>query len=299
MNRVPVTLFVTAFLACATTPTPAPSATPAPAAPAPAAAITPSAAAAPCDPGLSILNATLWIQTAAEYRAAALGTFAGARRGLDAALENPFTKAALEETSNDPAQPPAIILDLDETVLDNSVFETRAVRAHTTYDTKLWKQWTTEGAARAIPGAAEFLAYAKSRGVTPFYITNREAKDEEPGTRRNLEQLGYPLDAKVDTLLMQGKNGWTTSDKTPRRAFVAASYRILLILGDDLNDFVPASGKSVAERYALVDSVQSWWGQVWFLVPNPIYGSWERAAITSGGTPCEQMQKKIDVLRDK
>lgn len=301
MNRVPFTLFVTVFLACTTTPAPAPSATPAPAATAPSAttAMQAAATAAPCDPGLSILNATLWIQTSAEYRAAALGTFAGARRGLDASLENPFTKAALEETSNDPAQPPAIILDLDETVLDNSAFETRAVRAHTTYETKLWKQWTSEGAALAIPGAAEFLAYAKSRGVTPFYITNRDAKDEETGTRRNLEQLGYPLDPKVDTLLMQGKNGWTTSDKTPRRAFVAASYRILLILGDDLNDFVPASGKSVAERYALVDSVRSWWGEVWFLVPNPIYGSWERAAITPGGTPCEQMQKKIDVLRDK
>jgi 5'-nucleotidase (lipoprotein e(P4) family) len=299
MNRVLVTLFVTAFLACATTPAPMPSATPAPAATASMTAATPSAAIAPCDPGLSILNATLWLQTAAEYRAAALGTFANARRGLDEALDNPFTKSALEETSNDPTQPPAIILDLDETVLDNSAFETRAVRAHTTYETKLWKQWTSEAAARAIPGASEFLAYAKSRGVIPFYITNRDAKDEEPGTRRNLEQLGYPLDPKVDTLLMQGKNGWTTSDKTPRRAFVAASYRILLILGDDLNDFVPASGKSVAERYALVDSVQSWWGQVWFLVPNPIYGSWERTAITSGGTPCEQMQKKIDVLRDK
>lgn len=260
--------------------------------------VTEAAPAPPCDPGVSILNATLWLQTSAEYRAAALQTFAAAHRGLDAAMDNPFAKGALEETSNDPSQPPAVILDLDETVLDNSAFEARAIRAHKTYDTKLWKTWTAEGAARAVPGAADFLAYAKSRGVTAFYITNRDI-DEETGTRRNLEQLGFPFDPKVDTLLMQGKNGWTTSDKSPRRAYVAASYRVLLLVGDDLNDFVPASGKSLTERAALVDSVRSWWGETWFIVPNPIYGSWERASVTSGGTPCEQLQKKIDVLRDK
>jgi acid phosphatase len=80
---------------------------------------------------------------------------------------------------------------------------------------------------------------------------------------------------------------------------VAATHRILVVIGDDLNDFVPTSGKTLAERTALVDSVRSWWGLVWFIVPNPMYGSWERASISSGGTPCEQMQKKIDVLRDK
>jgi acid phosphatase len=247
---------------------------------------------------VALLNATLWVQTSAEYRAAALQVFSNAQRGLDLAMDNMFSKGALEETANDPTQPPALILDLDETVLDNSAFEGRAIHAHTTYDSKLWKAWVGESAARAVPGAAEFLAYAKSRGVTPFYITNRDL-DEEPGTRRNLEQLGFPLDPKLDTLLMQGKNGWTTSDKSPRRAYVAASHRILVVIGDDLNDFVPASGKTLTERTALVDSVRNWWGLVWFIVPNPMYGSWERASVTSGGTPCEQMQKKIDALRDK
>jgi 5'-nucleotidase (lipoprotein e(P4) family) len=277
---VPLLLF--ALTACTTTPMPQPTVAP--------------AAAAPCDPGHSILNATLWMQTSAEYRAAALEIFANARKALDAALENPFVKGALEETSNDPSQPPAIILDLDETVLDNGEFESRAIRAHTTYDAKMWKAWTAEGAARVVPGAAEFLAYAKSRGVTAFYITNRDL-EEEAGTRSNLERLGLPLDPKIDTLLLQGKNGWTTSDKSPRRAHVASTHRILLVLGDDLNDFAPASGKTVAERNAIVDSVRDWWGEVWFILPNPMYGSWERSAVSGGGTPCEQVQKKVDALR--
>lgn len=293
-RAIPLLLF--ALTACATTTTPAPQPVPQPAPTAATEVAVAAVAAAPCDPGHSILNASLWVQSSAEYRASALQIFSMAQRELDAAMDNPFAKAALEETSNDPTQPPAVILDLDETVLDNSAFESRAIRAHKTYDAKMWKEWTAEGAALAIPGAVEFLAYAKSRGVTPFYITNRDL-EEEPGTRRNLERLGLSLDPKIDTLLMQGKNGWTTSDKSPRRAHVAATHRILLVIGDDLNDFAPASGKTLAERTAIVDSVRNWWGVVWFVVPNPMYGSWERAVVTPGGTPCEQVQKKVDALR--
>ncbi|HYC59562.1 MAG TPA: HAD family acid phosphatase [Thermoanaerobaculia bacterium] len=298
MKRLLPVFLAFAVFACATTPTPMPAPAPAPAAavaatPAPVGAST----AAPCDPGLSLLNATLWVQTSAEYRAAATQVFATASRGLDAALGNLFAQGALEETQNDPTQPPAVILDLDETVLDNSAFEARAIRAHKTYDSKLWKQWTAEGAALAIPGAREFLDYAMKRGVTPFYITNRDA-DEEPGTRRNLEQLGFPLDPKIDTLLMQGNLGFNTSDKTHRRKHVASTHRILLVIGDDLNDFAPASGKTLEERNKIVDSVRNWWGEVFFIVPNPMYGSWERA-VAGSGSPCEQMQRKLDTLRDE
>lgn len=292
-----VSCFAFVAFACATTPSPAPTPTPTPM-PAAATSETAATAAAPCDPGLALVNAVLWVQSAAEYRAAAMSVFANARRALDVTYENPLAFGALEETANDPTQPPAIVLDLDETVLDNGVFETRAIRAHKTYDAKMWKEWTAEGAARAVPGAKEFLAYAKSRGVTPFYITNRDA-DEEPGTRKNLERLGFPLDPKIDTLLMQGKLGFTTSDKSHRRKHVADTHRILLVIGDDLNDFAPASGKSLEERRKIVDSVHNWWGEVFFIVPNPMYGSWERSLIGSGGAPCEQMQRKIDALRDK
>lgn len=289
MKRTLSLLFACTLLGCATTPTPTP--TPAPvveAAPAPP----------PCNPGLTILNAALWMQTAAEYRAAALQTYAGARRSLDLALADPTWVGAWEETEDGYAQPPAIVLDLDETALDNSGFEARAIHAGKTYDVKMWKQWTSEGIAKAVPGAVAFMEYAKSRGVTPFYVTNRDV-DEETGTRRNLEQLGFPLDAGVDTLLMQNKNGWTTSDKSPRRAFVAAQYRVLLLLGDDLNDFAKASGKTAAERDEIMNQTASWWGTRWFILPNAEYGSWESAAIGSGGEPCARLQRKLDTLKEQ
>jgi 5'-nucleotidase (lipoprotein e(P4) family) len=264
MKRILLALLTASALACATAPTPV--------------------AAPQCNPGHSILNATLWVQSSAEYHASALQTYANARRALDAAL-----------AQGSGGLPPAVVLDLDETALDNTPFETRVIRKGMTYDSAMWKQWTSEGIAPAIPGAVEFLKYAQSRGVRPFYVTNRDL-DEEPGTLRNLQTLGFPLDAGVDTLLMKGENGWT-SDKSGRRNHVAQSHRVLLLLGDDLNDFADAREKSHAEREQLIAANANEWGTRWFIVPNPIYGSWERAAIGSGGTPCEQLQRKVDALR--
>jgi 5'-nucleotidase (lipoprotein e(P4) family) len=288
MHRTLLALLTLSLAACATTPAVvAPSAT----------SVTNTAPATPqCNPGHQLVNAVLWVDTSAEYRAAALSTFSAARRSLDAALADPSWIGAPEDSATTPVQPPAIILDLDETSIDNVEYEARAIRAGKTYDETLWKQWVAEGAAKSVPGAAEFLAYAKSRGVTPFYITNRDFPEEEPGTRANLERLGYPLDPSVDTLLTRGKGTFKGSDKTERRAHVASSYRVLLVLGDDLNDFANARDKSGAERTQLVNARSDWWGVRWFIVPNPMYGSFERAAIGSGGTPCEQLQRKIDAL---
>lgn len=255
-------------------------------------------AVAPCNPALPLVDAALWIRSAAEYRASALQTYGAARRALDAALADKTWVGAAEETSNDPSQPPAIVLDLDETALNNIEFEERMIAQGKTYDAAMWKEWTASASAEAVPGAAEFLAYAKSRGVTPFYISNRDA-DEEPGTRANLEKLGFPLDANLDTVLLRGEQTWKSSDKSARRTWVADHYRLLLLFGDDLNDFTNARDKSKAERDAIVGQMESWWGTRWFILPNPMYGSFERAAIGSEGTPCELVQKKLEALRPR
>ena len=276
----PLLLLLTA---CTTATSPAPATTP---------AETTAAVEQPCNPGHTILNASLWVQSAAEYRAAAMLTFNAARAALDAALADPSRTGALEETSDAPSQPPALIADLDETLLDNTAFEARVIRAGLTYDRKMWKEWTAEGTAGAIPGATAFLDYAKSRGVTVFYISNRD-EDERTGTRKNLERLRFPLDANVETLLLRSDS----SDKSPRRAQVAATYRVLLLAGDDLNDFASMREKNWQERNDLVTRMETWWGTRWFMLPNPMYGSWENAAIGSGGTPCERVDRKVHILR--
>jgi 5'-nucleotidase (lipoprotein e(P4) family) len=244
---------------------------------------TPLGKTADCSSGLALVNAALWQQSAAEYRASATQTYTVARQALDAALATQSDK------------PPAIILDLDETSIDNSRFEARMVHAGKTYDAGAWKQWVSESAAGATPGAAEFLAYAHSHGVKPFYITNRKA-DEEPATRRNLEKLGYPLDPNEDTLLTKGERAeWSTSDKSARRDYVASHYRVLLVLGDDLNDFINAQGKTNEERLDLFRTNASNWGTTWFILPNATYGSWE-ATLAGSGSACEQLLKKVETL---
>jgi 5'-nucleotidase (lipoprotein e(P4) family) len=255
---------------------------------------TPVATTPACNPGQSLLNATLWMQTSAERQALARQTYGVARRMLDAAIAD-HSWSALGQGSEAAALPPAIILDLDETTIDNMSFESRMIDAGTTYSSDLWNQWVSESAARAMPGAPEFLAYAKSRGVTPFYVTNRKTS-EKPATRANLVKLGYPIDPSVDTLLFEGdRPGWSLG-KSSRREFIASTHRVLMLFGDDLNDFAAAAGKPLAERDAIVNQHQDDWGTKWFILPNPVYGSWERATMAGapGNTDCE---KKSGMLR--
>ena len=287
MKRALVCLLFAAT-ACTTTVTPVTT-------PEPAAEAAAAPPAAQCNPGYALVNAVLWVSSAAEYHATALQTYASARRQLDVALADRTIAGAEEETNDDPSQPPAVILDLDETSFDNVQYESRVIRVGKTYDDPMWDAWVAEGAAGAVPGVKEFLAYARSRGVTPFYITNRDLDPEGPGTRRNLERLGFPL--TDDNVLMRGGRPEWKSDKSGRRAFVASKYRVVMLIGDDLNDFVNAREKTQAERDAIISRTESWWGTRWFMLPNPMYGSWERAAMGGEGTPCEQLQKKIDALR--
>ena len=260
----------------------------------------PAAGAEACNPGSAIVNAAMWMQDSAEYRANTLQAYGNARRALDAALADPSWVGATEDAPTTPVQPPAIILDLDETVLDNSPFEARMIHRGLADDSKAWLDWTSEAAARAVPGAAEFLAYAKSRGVTPFYVTNRESVEREP-TLRNLRDLGFPLPpaGAPTTLLLKGDRPEWTNDKTSRRAFVASSYRVVMLFGDDLNDFASARELSLADRDALVTKAASWWGTKWIVLPNPAYGSFDYAVTKGAPTPCAELQKKVDVLREK
>jgi acid phosphatase len=258
------------------------------------------------------LNATLWMQTSVEYRASALQAYHAARVALDAALADPAWTAAVEQTGNIASKPPAIVLDLDETVLDNSPFEARMIAQSTLdkpvpYDETVWRRWVAEKKATAIPGAAEFLRYAECRHVTPIYVTNRNIKGAEPGeddsgeedTIAVLRKLQIPVDANGDTLLMRGEHGWDASDKGSRRAFVAEKYRIVLLVGDNFEDFVSVRDKSLAGRDVLASKYTDWWGSKWIVLPNPTYGSWE-GAITLGAPqndPAAALARKYAALR--
>jgi len=244
------------------------------------------------------LLSTLWTQTASEYRGAALQAYRSATVMLDRALADVTWTAALEQKPPFGKLPPAVILDADETVLDKSPFQARLIRAGAEFLQPAWDAWVAESAAQPVPGAAEFCRYAASKGVTVFYVTNREAK-QEAATRDNLRALQFPLSDKVDTLLLRAEKPEWTSDKSSRRADVARRYRVLLLVGDDLGDFLSGVRVSVEARQALASPQDRYWGTRWIILPNPMYGSWEDALFGHDRTLSreEKLRRKLESLR--
>ena len=113
--------------------------------------------------------------------------------------------------------------------------------------------------------------------MTVFYLTNRGHEREWQATYDNLRALGFPVAEDGSNLLLRGDPRAPESDKAYRRQWVGREHRVLLMLGDNLGDFVDPVNTSRAERDALVDAHRSWWGERWIVLPNPAYGSWEGA----------------------
>ena len=184
-----------------------------------------------------LLLATLWTQRSVEYKANALTVFALAKIRLDQALADKSWTAAPGEQKGDFANlPPAVILDVDETLVDNSLYQVWMLKNNQTFSTKTWNEFCAAQVSRAIPGAVEFTKYAESKGVKIFYITNRGVETEKD-TRENMQKLGFPMGGNVDTFLMQNKQKEWGSAKSSRRAVVTKDYRVLLNIGDNFGDF--------------------------------------------------------------
>lgn len=243
-----------------------------------------------------LIHSTTWVRTSVEYDAITREAWRLAIERLDEALAHPFWTAALEQTGGYHDLPPAVIVDVDETVLDNSPFQTRMIRAGEEFDAEAWTEWVMEAAAPPVPGALEFARAAQRRGVTIFYITNRDMP-LEAATRQNLEAAGFPVDPREDRVLSRGERRDWISDKSSRRAVVARGYRILLLVGDDFNDFVSAR-LSVDQRESLATRHSDRWGRQWIMLPNPLYGSWEDAlyGYQSGLSAEEKNRRKAAAL---
>jgi acid phosphatase len=219
-------------------------------------------------PPHEMLNAVLWQQRAAEFRALALQSYATATARLEEALATPSWSAALEQQPGAASLPPAVILDLDETVIDNGRYEARIVRRLGQYSPESFAAWCEESTAGAIPGAIEFLAAARARGVAVFFYTAREEALREC-TARTLRAIGAGPVAQ-QSLFLRG-----AGDKAQIRARVAMTHRIVLLVGDNLEDFVAGSKTDEAARRAIADRHAQWFGRRWIMLPNAVYGHWE------------------------
>jgi 5'-nucleotidase (lipoprotein e(P4) family) len=229
-----------------------------------------------------LVMATVWTQTSAEYRALCYQSFNVAQMNLDAFL-----------ASYSGSKPVAIIVDADETVIDNSAYEAWLIGQDFGYSSKTWTPWMAAAEAKAIPGAAEFLNYANGRGVDVFYVTNRKMVGYE-GTEKNLKALGFPnVDKKH--LLLRTKS----SDKQERRDLVAKDYAVALLLGDNLNDFLSVfAKKSIAERFTETDKIKGELGKKFIVFPNAMYGEWEGSVYSGnwGASAAEKDKMRKDNL---
>jgi acid phosphatase len=225
------------------------------------------------------LNATLWTQHSVEFKASAMTAYALATIRLDQALQDKAWTALppAEQGENYADRPPAVILDVDETVLDNSPYQAWLVLNDESFHPRTWASFVNTVTSRPVPGSLAFAKYAESKGVKVFYVSNRDGKLEE-ATRKNLARFGYPMGGNVDTVLLKKeKPAWKSSKKSPRRSHVGKDYRVLLLIGDNFGDFVDGYKDTQKGRAALMTEHGQKWGREWIVIANPTYGSWESA----------------------
>lgn len=270
-------------------------------------------AVAPADapvPGPSAddnLNAVAWSQNASEHDFIYLQTFRDAREKLLKAKNDPNWDALpKDDRAAHPSlkgRKPAVVLDIDETVLDNSPYQARLIRSGGEFNEAEWAAWCNEAIARPLPGALEFTKFAADHGIAVIYISNR-AKDLDDATLANLRAAGFPVAGKQSFLglgtFVEGCEQ-VGSEKGCRRQLVARDYRVLMQFGDQIGDFANVPGNTADGRAKAMAPYTAWIGERWFVLPNPTYGAWESALFDNDyGLPRnERRQKKMDSLRTK
>ena len=281
IRALPLTVLACALALAACKQAEPPAAQPTAAAPAAAPATAPAKPSGADDN----LNAVLWMQRSVEYRAVTETVYRAAADRLDAALKERNWDALVPGERGNAATglAPAVILDVDETVLDNSPYQARLVQDGKEYDEVTWDQWVAEKKARPVPGVVDFAKAASAKGVTLLYLSNR-AVHLQAATLANLRDAGLPV--KDDTVFLGlgtvvpgcEQNG---SEKNCRRKLAGQKYRVLMQFGDQLGDFAEIVANTPQGRAQLLDEYGDWFGERWWMLPNPTYGSWEPAVFNN------------------
>lgn len=234
--------------------------------------------------------AILFQQHAAEYRALTYQAFNVAKMTIEADFDKKNLKTLPKEERK---KPRALVVDVDETVLDNSPHQADLVKKRLPFTNSIWTEWCNLRKAKPIPGAVEFLQYANSKGVRVFYVTNRN-ETEKTATIDNLKSAGFP-DVSEETVLVRT----TESTKEPRRQLILQKHRIVLLAGDNLNDLSNVfERKSIADRFMEVDKTKDLYGHKFIVLPNVMYGEWEGAIYEFKRlTEAEKTAKRLSSLQ--
>lgn len=170
----------------------------------------------------------------------------------------------------------AVVIDLDETVLDNSPLLVRDMQqCHDFNQWDTWDSWETHGQPTLIPGAKAFLHAADQLKLHIFYVSDRSQKNKAI-TMARLKALGLPQ-VNDDQVLLN------TASKQIRRESIASHYSIIMLLGDSLPDLDSEfkNQKSVMRQRQLVNNSANHFGEDWIVLPNAAYGAWEQASLNA------------------
>jgi len=228
-----------------------------------------------------------WVRTAAEFDALSLQAY----RAATDALENKIADkswSALPDQADAADKPPAVIFDVDETVVSNVEFQ---FTLEPPFEDSKLDEWTAAHPAEPVEGFPAFAMRARELGVELFFVTNRPCEPREgnpdPCPQKlnvvnEIIEAGVPVDPAF-VMLSYEKPEWT-KEKKIRRDLVAERYRVIMLIGDDLGDFLPCSrrrplapcseGASAESRRNATFEHADYWGNGWYILPNPMHGSW-------------------------
>ncbi len=231
----------------------------------------------------------LWVKYSAEYRAITEQVYADATRDLQGFIED-TAWSVIPGQDNAAHLPVAVILDVDETVVSNIDFQM-------TFEPPFenWKldQWTSNTVATPVHGVKAFVEAARAAGVTVFFVTNRPCEPladvddpcpQKQSTIDDIAEVGIETDA--NHVFLSEERGWNR-EKSTRRNHLAQTHRIVMLIGDDLGDFLPcvrrkpyapcSASATGDDRMRMVENTRHLWGNGWYILPNPMHGSWTSA----------------------
>jgi acid phosphatase len=232
--------------------------------------------------------AIVWVRDAAEYRAVSRQAYRAATLALPGMIAD-TDWSALPDQKNARDLPPAVIFDIDETVLTNPYFQQSFEPPFT--DKKL-NDWSMQHDATPVPGVTDFVALASQSGVEIFFATNRPCVAND-GTDNPCPQKAVVIQDLIEAALpatesnvsLSGERENWGKEKKIRRDWIAEKYRVIMLFGDDLSDFIPCVRRrnvarcsevpaTKSSREALLEQYDAYWGAGWYVLPNPMHGSW-------------------------
>lgn len=202
-------------------------------------------------------NDVRWVKESNEYKAICHQVYSNALGEINNKLH--YNRSSL----NIPNHNFAVVMDLDETVLDNSDYQVDILSKNQTFSIESWSLWVKDEKASLVPGAFNYITFLRDNNIQIIFISNRMNERLE-STKNNMRKLGIYADEDIYLLRKNKQDKKTVRrneiDKLIGRMSTYDPFTIIQYLGDAMGDFE----YNESDRF----------GTDQFIFPNPMYGKW-------------------------